>query len=66
MTIRRNLELEIENLLGGSMHPLSLRQISLQLNHAWHTINSRCEKLESKGRVEHMRVGKAKLWRLKQ
>lgn len=51
--------------LKESQKPLSTREISMQLNMAWHTIDRYCLKLQIKKKVDSFTIGKSTAWFMK-
>lgn len=60
-----SIEEQILNLLKNSENPISTREICLRLNHAWHSVNNRCLRLQIEGKIDGFKVGHVNLWTLK-
>ncbi|MBI4448080.1 hypothetical protein HY643_03810 [Candidatus Woesearchaeota archaeon] len=56
------IEVEILKLIDAAERPLSTREIAIQLTKAWHTINTRCLKLQLRGEIDGFKVGNTNIW----
>ena len=61
----RNLKEQILKTISQSKIPLSTTDISSKLSVSWHSIQTRCLKLQIEGKVNGLRIGKMNLWTLK-
>ncbi len=56
---------EIIKVLVNSENPKSTQEIADQISHPWHSIQTRCLKLQINGMVIGFRVGRINLWQIK-
>lgn len=56
---------EILTYLKNQLHPVSTREIALKMDVSWHTILTRCLRLQLDGKVSGFRVGNMHLWEIK-
>jgi hypothetical protein len=59
------LEVEIINDLSSSVNPKSTQELADKLNHPWHSIQTRCLRLQLNEKVTGFRVGRINLWQIK-
>ncbi|MFH0978157.1 MAG: hypothetical protein V1837_02530 [Candidatus Woesearchaeota archaeon] len=59
------IQKDILELLALYDRPLSTRELALDLDHAWHSIQNNCLRLQIAGKVRGFRVGNMNLWELK-
>ncbi|MGY4884301.1 MAG: hypothetical protein ACP5NZ_01855 [Nanobdellota archaeon] len=59
------LEVEIVKSLSNSINPKSTQEIADETNHPWHSIQTRCLRLQLNNRVVGFRVGRINLWQIK-
>jgi len=59
------LELEIVKSLSNSVNPKSTQEIADEINHPWHSIQTRCLRLQISNKVMGFRVGRINLWQIK-
>ena len=68
-TINRKKEdvvsIEIVKSLSNSLNPKSTQEIADEIKHPWHSIQTRCLKLQLNERVIGFRVGRINLWQIK-
>ena len=58
--LKRNILL----LLSSQKNPISTQDISRGLKKPWHSIQTRCLKLQIEGEVEGFRIGRINLWQI--
>ena len=56
---------DIYNAIKKSKLPLSTRQICLEINREWNSVQSRCIKLQIDGKIVGLKVGNMNVWKLK-
>ena len=61
----KNLNKEIIEILKKSKNPISTREISLKTDKAWHTVLTRCLRLQLEGKINGFKAGNMHLWNLK-
>jgi hypothetical protein len=59
------LEAEILKSLFNSINPKSTQEIADETNHPWHSIQTRCLRLQLNDKVIGFRVGRINLWQIK-
>jgi hypothetical protein len=59
------LKEEIISLLGKANKPLSTQDISAELDAPWHSVQTRCLKLQIENKVDGFRIGRMNLWEIK-
>ena len=59
------LEVEIVKSLLISTNPKSTQEIADETNHPWHSIQTRCLRLQLNNKVIGFRVGRINLWQIK-
>lgn len=59
------IEKRILEVLKKSENPMSTREIGLNINRAWHSIQGHCLRLQLNGKVHGFRVGNMNLWVIK-
>lgn len=70
-TINRTIEKDkkmrsdILNLLKSSKRPLSTAEIASMLNLAWHSVQTRCLRLQVENKIDGFRSGRMHLWVVK-
>ena len=61
---RDSLKRNILLLLSSQKNPISTQDISKELKKPWHSIQTRCLKLQIEGKVEGFRIGRINLWQI--
>ena len=51
--------------IKGNSNPISTQDISLKLEKPWHSIQTRCLKLQLDNKITGFRVGRINLWQTK-
>ena len=68
-TINRKKEdevtLKIIKSLSNSSNPKSTQEIAEEIQHPWHSIQTRCLKLQLNDKIIGFRVGRINLWQIK-
>jgi hypothetical protein len=59
------LEGEILKSLSNSINPKSTQEIADEINHPWHSIQTRCLRLQLNNKLNGFRVGRINLWQIK-
>jgi repressor of nif and glnA expression len=59
------LKLSIIEILNNSVNPVSTQEIASQLEKPWHSIQTRCLRLQIEGKINGFRVGRINLWQKK-
>ncbi len=59
------LELEIVKSLSSSVNPKSTQEIADEIKKPWHSIQTRCLRLQINNRINGFRVGRINLWQIK-
>ena len=59
------LEIEIVKSLSNSVNPKSTQEIADEISHPWHSIQTRCLRLQLNNKVIGFRVGRINLWQIK-
>lgn len=59
------LEVEIIRSLSNSVNPKSTQELADEVNHPWHSIQTRCLRLQLNNKVIGFRVGRINLWQIK-
>jgi hypothetical protein len=59
------LEVEIVKSLSNSVNPKSTQEIADEINHPWHSVQTRCLRLQINNKVIGFRVGRINLWQIK-
>lgn len=57
--------IEIVKSLSNSLNPKSTQEIADEIKHPWHSIQTRCLKLQLNNKVSGFRVGRINLWQIK-
>ncbi len=52
----------ILSLLSSYNRPISTQDISKQLNSSWHSVQTRCLRLQIENKIEGFRIGRINLW----
>ena len=60
-----SLKKEILNLLSRAVQPVSTQDICNELSKPWHSIQTRCLRLQIENKVLGFRVGRINLWQIK-
>jgi hypothetical protein len=60
-----NLKKLILGTLKNSNQPISTQDISLKLNKPWHSVQTRCLKLQIENKINGFRVGRINLWQIR-
>jgi hypothetical protein len=68
-TVNRKKEdlvtIEIIKSLSNSVNPKSTQEIADEINHPWHSVQTRCLRLQINNQVIGFRVGRINLWQTK-
>ena len=68
-TVNRKKEdevtIEIVKSLSNSINPKSTQEIADEIKHPWHSIQTRCLRLQLDNQVIGFRVGRINLWQIK-
>jgi hypothetical protein len=56
---------EIVKSLSNSVNPKSTQEIADEIKHPWHSVQTRCLRLQINGQVIGFRVGRINLWQIK-
>jgi hypothetical protein len=56
---------EIVKSLINSNNPKSTQEIADEINHPWHSVQTRCLRLQINSQVIGFRVGRINLWQIK-
>jgi len=56
---------EIVKSLSNSVNPKSTQEIADEINHPWHSVQTRCLRLQLNNQVIGFRVGRINLWQIK-
>ena len=56
---------DILEVLSTSEQPLSTQDIAEKLARPWHSVQTRCLKLQIEGKVNGFKVGRVNLWQIK-
>jgi hypothetical protein len=56
---------EIVKSLTNSVNPKSTQEIADEINHPWHSVQTRCLRLQINNQVIGFRVGRINLWQIK-
>jgi len=59
------LEGEIIKNLASSINPKSTQELADEVNHPWHSIQTRCLRLQLNNKITGFRVGRINLWQIK-
>lgn len=59
------VEAEILKSLSNSINPRSTQEIADETSHPWHSIQTRCLRLQLNNKVIGFRVGRINLWQIK-
>lgn len=59
------LEIGIIKSLSNSVNPKSTQEIADEMNKPWHSIQTRCLRLQLNDKVTGFRVGRINLWQIK-
>lgn len=59
------LEGEIVKCLSNSMNPKSTQEIADEISKPWHSIQTRCLRLQLSNKLNGFRVGRINLWEVK-
>src|SRR3989338_8601930 len=59
-----DIERTILKVLERSSQPVSKRELSLKTGRAWHSVNTRCLKLQLAGKVNGFRISNINVWQL--
>jgi hypothetical protein len=57
--------IEVIKLLSNSVNPRSTQEIADEIKHPWHSIQTRCLRLQINNKVIGFRVGRINLWQIK-
>lgn len=50
--------------LSKSLNPISTQEIADKISRPWHSIQTRCLKLQLEGKINGFRVGRMNLWQI--
>lgn len=68
-TVNRKKEDELEariiKCLSNSINPKSTQEIADEMDKPWHSVQTRCLRLQLNGKVIGFRVGRINLWQIK-
>jgi hypothetical protein len=56
---------EIVKSLSNSVNPKSTQEIADEIKHPWHSVQTRCLRLQINSQVIGFRVGRINLWQIK-
>ena len=56
---------DILDILSKNINPKSTQEIADELRKPWHSIQTRCLKLQIQGKLNGFRVGRMNLWQIK-
>jgi hypothetical protein len=56
---------EIVKSLVNSISPKSTQEIADEINHPWHSVQTRCLRLQLNNKVIGFRVGRINLWQIR-
>ncbi|HNZ52144.1 MAG: hypothetical protein BWY36_00018 [Candidatus Diapherotrites archaeon ADurb.Bin253] len=59
------LEGEIIKNLASSINPKSTQELADEVNRPWHSIQTRCLRLQLNNKITGFRVGRINLWQIK-
>ena len=59
------LEIGILKSLSGAINPKSTQEIADEMNKPWHSVQTRCLRLQINNKVIGFRVGRINLWQIK-
>ncbi|HOR52423.1 MAG TPA: hypothetical protein PLE51_02040 [Candidatus Pacearchaeota archaeon] len=59
------LEGEIVKNLASSINPKSTQELADEVNRPWHSIQTRCLRLQLNNKITGFRVGRINLWQIK-
>ena len=59
------VEAEIIKCLSSSINPKSTQELADEINRPWHSIQTRCLRLQLNDKVNGFRVGRINLWQIK-
>jgi repressor of nif and glnA expression len=60
-----SIKQDILNVLSNSKKPVSTQDIAEKVARPWHSIQTRCLKLQLEGKVDGFKVGRINLWEIK-
>ena len=55
---------DILDVLSKSLNPISTQEIADKISRPWHSIQTRCLKLQIEGKINGFRVGRMNLWQI--
>jgi repressor of nif and glnA expression len=55
---------DILGVLSKSLNPISTQEIADKISRPWHSIQTRCLKLQLEGKINGFRVGRMNLWQI--
>ena len=61
----KKIEKDIIKTLKKSEIPISTRDISLQINRAWHSVQNHCLQMQIKGEINGFRISNLNVWTIK-
>jgi hypothetical protein len=59
------MEIEIIKSLSNSVNPKSTQEIADEIGRPWHSVQTRCLRLQLNNKVIGFRVGRINLWQIK-
>lgn len=61
----KGLDKEIIDILKKSKNPISTNEIAIKTKKSWHSVLTRCLRLQINGRIYGFQAGKMHLWGIK-
>jgi hypothetical protein len=58
------VQLDILGALSKSLNPVSTQEIADKISKPWHSVQTRCLKLQLEGKINGFRVGRMNLWQI--
>ena len=62
LTVSKQIERDILELIEKENYPLSTRQIALKIKRSWHAVQNRCLELQLQGKISRLTVAGTHLW----
>ena len=60
-----SIDIKITRFLKKQLHPISTREISINLGLSWHTVINHCLRLQMAGKVYGYKIGNLNVWVIK-
>ncbi len=60
-----DIDRDILKIIASSDRPVSSREISLKINRAWHSVNTRCLRLQLAGKINGYKIGNMNVWSIR-